>query len=86
MEKLGIVLDVRYALNRLLSQKNIHIITEWIFKQISSTEVRFVCAQVVALRCMLLLSARRAVSRDQSIKYLVPDSAIDYIRENNLYK
>ena len=42
--------------------------------------------RTILLYCIRLLLPRRAVNRDQSIKYLVPDSAIDYIRENKLYK
>ncbi|XP_033633585.1 nicotinamide/nicotinic acid mononucleotide adenylyltransferase 1-like [Asterias rubens] len=49
-------------------QKNIHIVTEWIFNDISSTKVR------------------RAVSRTESIRYIVPDPVIRYIGQNKLYQ
>jgi len=28
---------------------------------------------------------RRALRRDESVKYLIPDSVIEYIKANNLY-
>ncbi|XP_067133611.1 nicotinamide/nicotinic acid mononucleotide adenylyltransferase 1-like [Centruroides vittatus] len=49
-------------------QKNIHIVTEWIANEISSTRIR------------------RAIRRGESIKYLVQDSVIKYIHDNNLFK
>ncbi|XP_045189863.2 nicotinamide/nicotinic acid mononucleotide adenylyltransferase 1-like isoform X3 [Mercenaria mercenaria] len=49
------------------NQDNIHIVTEWIQNEISSTKIR------------------RALRRDESVKYLIQDSVIDYIREHELY-
>jgi len=46
---------------------NIHLVTEWIGNEVSSTKIR------------------TAVRRGNSVKYLVPDSVIDYITENKLY-
>lgn len=48
-------------------QNNIHIVTEWIANEVSSTKIR------------------TAVRRGNSVKYLVPDSVIEYIEKNNLY-
>ncbi|ELT93563.1 hypothetical protein CAPTEDRAFT_211251 [Capitella teleta] len=50
-----------------LHRENIHIVTEWIHNEISSTKIR------------------RALSRSKSIKYLVQDPVIEYIKENRLY-
>lgn len=49
-------------------QHNIHIVTEWIENDISSTHIR------------------RAVRRGESIKYLVPDSVILYMKNHTLYQ
>ncbi|XP_058959385.2 nicotinamide/nicotinic acid mononucleotide adenylyltransferase 1-like isoform X3 [Pocillopora verrucosa] len=46
---------------------NIHIVTDWISNDVSSTKVR------------------RALRRSESVKYLIPDPVIDYIKENKLY-
>jgi len=35
---------------------------------------------------LFLLFFRAALSRNESIKYLIPDSVVDYIHENELYK
>ncbi|XP_025095329.1 nicotinamide/nicotinic acid mononucleotide adenylyltransferase 1-like isoform X2 [Pomacea canaliculata] len=48
-------------------QENIHIVTEWIYNDISSTKIR------------------RALRRGESVKYLLPDSVIEYVREHELY-
>jgi len=48
-------------------QHNIHIVTEWITNEVSSTKIR------------------TAMRRGDSVKYLVPDSVIDYIQKNQLY-
>jgi len=48
-------------------QHNIHIVTEWITNEVSSTKIR------------------TAVRRGNSVKYLVPDSVIEYIQKNQLY-
>lgn len=50
------------------NKKNIHLITDWITNEISSTKIR------------------RAVQRDESVKYLIDNDVIKYIKENNLYK
>jgi nicotinate (nicotinamide) nucleotide adenylyltransferase len=47
--------------------ENIHIVTDWIVNDVSSTKIR------------------NAVSRGESIKYLLPDPVIQYIRNNKLY-
>nr|XP_022918290.1 nicotinamide/nicotinic acid mononucleotide adenylyltransferase 3 isoform X3 [Onthophagus taurus] len=47
--------------------RNIHIVTEWITNDISSTKIR------------------RALGRNDSVKYLVPDKVIEYITKNELY-
>jgi len=47
--------------------ENIHIVTDWIVNDVSSTKIR------------------NAVSRGESIKYLIPDPVIQYIRNNKLY-
>ena len=47
---------------------NIHLITDWITNEISSTKIR------------------RAVQRNESIKYLINNDVIKYINVNNLYK
>ncbi|XP_066906393.1 nicotinamide/nicotinic acid mononucleotide adenylyltransferase 1 isoform X3 [Halyomorpha halys] len=46
---------------------NIHIITEWITNEVSSTKIR------------------RSLRRGESVKYLVADSVIDYIKNHCLY-
>ncbi|KAH8032139.1 hypothetical protein HPB51_023283 [Rhipicephalus microplus] len=46
---------------------HIHVVTEWITNEISSTAVR------------------RALMRGESVKYLIQDSVIDYIRQHGLY-
>lgn len=46
---------------------NIHLITDWITNDISSTKIR------------------RAVSRNESVKYLVQDNVLEYIKNNKLY-
>jgi len=46
---------------------NIHIITDWVLNDVSSTKIR------------------SAVSRGDSIKYLVPDPVIQYVHHNQLY-
>jgi len=48
-------------------KRNIHVVTEWISNEISSTEVR------------------RALRRGLSVKYLVQDPVVDYLRKNLLY-
>lgn len=48
-------------------QNNVHIVTEWIYQDVSSTKIR------------------RALRRGESVKYLIQDSVIDYIREHQLY-
>ncbi|KAK3095433.1 hypothetical protein FSP39_014653 [Pinctada imbricata] len=48
-------------------QENIHIVTEWIHNDISSTKIR------------------RALRRGESVKYLIQDVVIDYIKEHRLY-
>ncbi|KAK6185808.1 hypothetical protein SNE40_007957 [Patella caerulea] len=48
-------------------KNNIHIITEWIFNDISSTKIR------------------RALRRGESVKYLLQDNVIDYIRKHQIY-
>jgi len=48
-------------------QHNIHIVTEWISNEVSSTKIR------------------TAVRRGDSVKYLVPDPVIQYIKKNKLY-
>ncbi|XP_033099330.1 nicotinamide/nicotinic acid mononucleotide adenylyltransferase 3-like isoform X2 [Anneissia japonica] len=50
------------------NSKNIQIVTEWIYNEISSTRIR------------------RALSRNESIRYLVPESVIQYIKTNELYQ
>ncbi|XP_050032111.1 nicotinamide/nicotinic acid mononucleotide adenylyltransferase 1 [Dermacentor andersoni] len=54
--------DILYRLRR-----HIHVVTEWIPNEISSTAVR------------------RALMRGESVKYLLQDSVIDYIRQHGLY-
>lgn len=49
-------------------QSNIHILTDWINNDVSSTKVR------------------RALGRNNSVKYLVPDAVLNYIQEHGLYK
>ncbi|XP_071948511.1 nicotinamide/nicotinic acid mononucleotide adenylyltransferase 3-like isoform X2 [Antedon mediterranea] len=46
---------------------NIHIVTEWIYNEVSSTRIR------------------RALNRNESIRYLVPDPVVQYIKSNELY-
>ncbi|XP_014667508.1 PREDICTED: nicotinamide/nicotinic acid mononucleotide adenylyltransferase 1-like isoform X2 [Priapulus caudatus] len=46
---------------------NIHIITEWMPNEISSTRIR------------------RALGRGESVKYLLQDGVIDYIKKHELY-
>ncbi|XP_054719984.1 nicotinamide/nicotinic acid mononucleotide adenylyltransferase 1-like isoform X1 [Uloborus diversus] len=48
-------------------QNNIHIVTEWISNEISSTHIR------------------RALRRGKSVKYLIQDSVLQYIKEHGLY-
>ncbi|XP_014667507.1 PREDICTED: nicotinamide/nicotinic acid mononucleotide adenylyltransferase 1-like isoform X1 [Priapulus caudatus] len=48
-------------------QDNIHIITEWMPNEISSTRIR------------------RALGRGESVKYLLQDGVIDYIKKHELY-
>lgn len=48
-------------------RRHIHVVTEWITNEISSTAVR------------------RALKRGESVKYLLQDSVIDYIRQHGLY-
>ncbi|XP_052227727.1 nicotinamide/nicotinic acid mononucleotide adenylyltransferase 1-like isoform X2 [Dreissena polymorpha] len=48
-------------------QDNIHIVTEWITNEVSSTKIR------------------RALRRNESVKYLVQDTVIEYIKEHGLY-
>ncbi|GIY33023.1 hypothetical protein CDAR_514841 [Caerostris darwini] len=48
-------------------QNNIHIVTEWIPNEISSTNIR------------------RALRRGNSVKYLIPDAVLRYIKEHDLY-
>ncbi|CAB4059128.1 NMNAT [Lepeophtheirus salmonis] len=48
-------------------KNNIHLVTEWITNDISSTKVR------------------RAMRRNESVKYLIPDEVIEYISEHGLY-
>ncbi|XP_059511576.1 nicotinamide/nicotinic acid mononucleotide adenylyltransferase 1 [Stegostoma tigrinum] len=48
-------------------KENIHLVTEWIANEISSTKVR------------------QALRRGQSVKYVIPDSVIEYIQQHNLY-
>lgn len=39
------------------------------------------------MSCILLIcNYRRALKRNESIKYVVPDPVIDYIKQNGLYK
>eukprot|EP00112_Aurelia_sp_Birch-Aquarium-sp1_P015823 Seg3531.1 transcript_id=Seg3531.1/GoldUCD/mRNA.D3Y31 product="Nicotinamide/nicotinic acid mononucleotide adenylyltransferase 1" protein_id=Seg3531.1/GoldUCD/D3Y31 len=54
----------------ILSQRknSIHIVTEWIYNEISATKIR------------------QAIQRGDSVKYLIPDSVVGYIKEHNLYK
>ncbi|XP_011661095.1 nicotinamide/nicotinic acid mononucleotide adenylyltransferase 1 isoform X2 [Strongylocentrotus purpuratus] len=47
---------------------NIHIVTEWISNEISSTKIR------------------TALRRDKSVKYLIPEPVVKYVKENGLYK
>lgn len=49
------------------NQNNIHIVTEWIYQDISSTKIR------------------RALRRGESVKYLLQEPVIDYIRDHHLY-
>merc|ERR1712029_1332851 len=49
-------------------KENIHLVTERVPNDISSTRIR------------------RAVKRGESIRFLVPDPVIEYIRTNNLYR
>ncbi|KAG8197399.1 hypothetical protein JTE90_013519 [Oedothorax gibbosus] len=48
-------------------KNNIHIVTEWITNEISSTSIR------------------RALRRGNSVKYLLPDPVLQYIKEEGLY-
>ncbi|XP_015904455.1 nicotinamide/nicotinic acid mononucleotide adenylyltransferase 1 isoform X2 [Parasteatoda tepidariorum] len=48
-------------------RNNIHIVTEWIPNEISSTHIR------------------RALRRGCSVKYLIPDSVLKYIKEHELF-
>ncbi|GFT07029.1 hypothetical protein NPIL_520223 [Nephila pilipes] len=48
-------------------QNSIHIVTEWIPNEISSTNIR------------------RALRRGNSVKYLIPDAVLQYIKEHDLY-
>ncbi|KRZ33416.1 Nicotinamide mononucleotide adenylyltransferase 1 [Trichinella pseudospiralis] len=47
-------------------RKNIHLITEWIPNEISSTAIR------------------RALKRNESVQYLIPEGVINYIKQNAL--
>ncbi|ESO96869.1 hypothetical protein LOTGIDRAFT_214411 [Lottia gigantea] len=49
------------------NQNYIHLVTEWIFNDISATKIR------------------RALRRGESVKYLVQDNVIDYIKKHQLY-
>lgn len=49
------------------NQNNIHIVTEWIYQDVSSTKIR------------------RALRRGESVKYLLQDTVIDYIKEHQMY-
>jgi nicotinamide mononucleotide adenylyltransferase len=49
-------------------KENIHLITDWITNEISSTKIR------------------RAVLRGESIKYLINNDIIEYIKKQNLYQ
>ena len=35
---------------------------------------------------MLCTFSRRSLRRGESVKYLIPDAVIDYIKEHNLYQ
>lgn len=48
-------------------QNSIHIVTEWISNEVSSTQIR------------------RALRRGNSVKYLIQDSVLQYIKDNELY-
>ena len=48
------------------------------------TEILFLSIKKVKLTKFSLFF-RRALRRDESVKYLIQDSVIDYIRENELY-
>uniref|UniRef100_A0A5S6QNT4 Nicotinamide-nucleotide adenylyltransferase n=1 Tax=Trichuris muris TaxID=70415 RepID=A0A5S6QNT4_TRIMR len=48
-------------------RKNVHIVTEWVPNEISSTAIR------------------TALRRGASVRYLVPDAVLEYIRTNELY-
>lgn len=50
------------------NKSNIHLVTNWIANEISSTKIR------------------RALQRDESIKYLVPASVEAYVHHHGLYK
>ncbi|XP_064487052.1 nicotinamide/nicotinic acid mononucleotide adenylyltransferase 1-like isoform X2 [Ornithodoros turicata] len=49
-------------------RNNIHVITEWITNEISSTKIR------------------RALQRNESVKYLLQDGVIAYIKDHGLYQ
>ena len=67
-------------------QHNIHIVTEWITNEgLDSID------EIVQLKTSLLIftvsstKIRTAMRRGDSVKYLVPDSVIEYIQTNQLY-
>lgn len=60
------------------NRKNIVVIKQLIYNDISSTKVRYV-------RCWPSLICRLFVRRGMSIKYLLPNSAIKYIEIHGLY-
>jgi len=78
LEQFGLVVISRFGSNpeqfiyqsdQLFPLKHhIHVVTEWIPNDVSSTKVR------------------RSLRRGESVKYLVPDAVIDYIKEHNLYQ
>lgn len=49
-------------------RSNIHLVSEWIVNEISSTKIR------------------RALQRNESVKYLIQDNVIAYIRDHGLYR
>lgn len=52
---------------KIVFQRNISIVTEWIPNEVSSTMVR------------------RLLNRGKSVKYILNDNLIEYIKKNNLY-